>query len=442
MQQYDAMRKLFFISGLAVTLATGANSGSLKFPPVNRNGSNAVDANTAWRVAARVKPQVDGQNIYSFKYLPDGQSLLVATTDFYLFRVSAADGRQLWKQPAKMMYQKEFDGPEIYDVSPDGRTFASNAQTRPDVQASERYLVIRSCADGSVMKAFAPENSTFYSVRADKDHRYPGAAAAKEHLESGGAYWLMSIDSARFFDGGRRIVASYKNNMEGPNLYDRRLVIYEVSGKKSADVQIVADPQTANWDQPAGFEIGHMQLPYAYNPRKKTLIFGTAHGRVHEIEPAAMAQNQRTALAEAKNAGTVVFTPLSSSDDMQTKDRQTSRHLAISGDGQTVFLSAGFEGGYVQLCAFGLATRREIFHSTLFDAGSIQVIGNDTLAVGGMFSGAKFLIANIRGGKLLFVSEDHSAEYIHPAIFAVNPAAREVAGLGSGSTILLLRPPA
>lgn len=424
----------------ALALCLGADSGSLRFPPVNRNGSNAVDAASAWRVAERVKPQIDGQSIYSFKYLPDGQSVIIGTTDFFLFRVRLSDGAQLWKTPAKMMFQKEFDGPSVYDVAPDGRHFLSFGQTEPTVQASERFLVIRSCSDGSVVRAFAPEKSTFYSVRADKDHRYPGAAAAKEQLESRGAYWLMSIDSARFVDGGRRIVASYKNKMEGPNLYDRRLIIYEATGKKAADVQVIADKQTANWDQPAGFEIGHMQLPYAYNARKNSLVVATAHGRVHELDAAAMAQNQRTALAEAKNAGTVIFTALSTSDDMQTKDRQTSRGLALSPDGKTGFVSAGFEGGYIQLYAFDTATRREAFHSTLFDAGTLIAPSGDTLVVGGMFSGAKFLIVDTRAGKLVFVSEDQSEEYVHPSIFDVNPANREVAGLGSNGSLLLIRP--
>ena len=79
----------------ALALCLGADSGSLRFPPVNRNGSNAVDAASAWRVAERVKPQIDGQSIYSFKYLPDGQSVIIGTTDFFLFRVRLSDGAKL-----------------------------------------------------------------------------------------------------------------------------------------------------------------------------------------------------------------------------------------------------------------------------------------------------------------------------------------------------------
>ncbi len=435
------MRRFLLVASV-LGLSLGADSGKLRFPAVNRNGSNAVDAASAWRVAERVRPQIDGQSIYSFRYLPDGQSVIIGTTDFHLFRVRLSDGAQLWKSPAKMMYQKEFDGPAIYDVSPDGRYFLSFGQTEPTVQASERFLVIRSCADGSLVKTFAAEKSTFYSERANKDNRYPGAAAAKEHLDAGlGAFWMMTIDSARFVDGGRRILAAYMHNMDGPHLYDRRLIVHDFSGKKAADVQIIADKETANWDQPAGFEIGHAQLPFAYNPRKKSLIFGTAHGRVHELDAAAMAQNQRTALSEAKNAGAVIFTPLSTSDDMHTKDRQTSRGLALSPDGKIGFVSAGFEGGYVQLYAFETATRKEIFHSTLFDAGRLIAPSADILVVGGIFSGARFLIADIKAGKLVFVTQDHGDDYVHPAIFDANPASREVAGLSSGNTLLLVRPP-
>ena len=126
---------------------------------------------------------------------------------------------------------------------------------------------------------------------------------------------------------------------------------------------------------------------------------------------------------------------------MQTKDRQTSRHLTLSPNGKIAFISAGFEGGYVQLYTFDLGSRREIFHTTLFDAGRLLAPANDTLVVGGIFSGAKFLIADLQAGRLLFVSEDNSAEYVHPAIFDTNPLTREVAGLGTGATILLLRSP-
>lgn len=424
-----------------ILLSLGADSAQLRFPAVSRNGENTADAASAWLVAARIKPQIDGQSIFSFKYLPDGQSVIIGTTDFFIFRVRLSDGAQLWKAPAKMMFQKEFDGPEIYDVSPDGRNFLSAGQTQPDVQASPRFLAMRSCNDGSVVKNFASEHSTLYSKTANKDHRYPGDAAAKEHLDSGlGGYWQMSIDSARFIDGGRRVVASYRNNMDGVHFYDRRLIIYELSGRKSADVQVVADKQSANWDQPAGFDIGHFQLPYAYNPRKKSLLFGTAHGRVHEMDATAMAKNQRTALVEEKPAGTVIFTPLSTSDDMQTKDRQSSRGFALSPDGKTGFISAGFEGGYIQLYAFDTASRRELFHSALFDAGRLMAPAADILVVGGMFSGARFLIADIKTGKLVFVTQDNGDEYVNPSIFDTNPAGREVAGLGVGNTLLLMRP--
>ncbi|MBL8020287.1 MAG: WD40 repeat domain-containing protein [Leptospirales bacterium] len=416
-----------------------AQSAGLRFPRVERLEDNKVDAAGAWKIVRRVQPQIQDQNIYSFKYHPDGKSVIIGTTDFAIFRISLEDGRMLWKADAKMMYQKEFDGPEIFDVSADGKIFLSTGQSNPEVQASERYLVIRSCANGSIVGRFPVEISSFYSVSAAMDHRYSASEEAERRETGLGFPWIMTISAATFAENGSRIVASYQGNMTGQHFYDKRIVVYNTAAKaKLSEMQLVADPKTAVWDQPAGFEIAHMQFPYLYNPKNKSILFGTSHGRIHEISSSEMASNAKTALVEDKTAGKVLFTPLSTSSDMAVKDRQTLRYMAFSPDGKTVFASAGTEGGYIQLYAFDYASRKEVFHSTLFDAGRLQAPSGDILVIGGIFSSGKFMIADVRKGTLVFASQGE--ETVSPAIFDSNPTFREVAALGSGGAIVLIRP--
>ncbi len=413
----------------------------MQFPEINRLGDNVADTESAWSIYKKISPRIDGQSIYSFKYASDGKSVIVGTSDFNLFRIRLSDGSQIWKTPAKMMYQKEFDGPSIYDVSLDGKYFLSFGQTDPKVQASERFLVLRSADKGDVVRSFAVESSLFYSQSAAIDHRYPGAEEEQSRIEAGlGFPWILTIAEAKFIEGGKKILASYKNNMDGPNFYDRRLIIYDTAtGKKLNDFQLTCDKATANWDQPAGFEIAHIQFPFAYSSKKKTLLFGTAHGRIHEIDEMSMSKGMSIPMVENKPSGKVVYTPLSDAEDMEVKDRQTVRSVALSPDNKVAFVSAGTEGGYIQVYAYDLEAKHELFRSSQFDAGTLLAPSSDTLVIGGMFSSARFFIVDVKKGKLIF-SADEDENYIHPQIFATNPGQREVAGLNAQGGLSILRP--
>jgi WD40 repeat protein len=418
-----------------------AEPKSFHFPEIARLEDNPVEAETAWRVQKTLDINTNGENVFSIKYHPDGKSLIIGTTDFNIFRIRLSDGSQIWKASAKMMFQKEFDGPEIYDVSPDGKYFLSLGQARPEVQASERFLVLRSLDKGQVVKNFPVEQSLFYSERANINYRYPGAEEEQRRIESElGFNWILTIDQATFIEGGKKILASYKHNMEGANFYDRRLVLYDTAtGKKLNDFQLTCDPTTANWDQPAGFEIAHIQFPFTYSNKKKTILLGTSHGRIHEVDESTMAKNIKIPLVEKKPAGNVVYIPLSDSEDLATKDRQSVRSIALSPDGRILYVSAGIEGGYIQLYAFDLESKKELFRSTLFDAGKLIAPSNDILVIGGMFSSAKFFIADIKSGHLVFAAENEE-NYVHPQIFATNPLFKEVAGLRGGNRIAIIRP--
>lgn len=435
MRQYLPLIGILFLS-----LWTNPTPGS-GFPTISREGTNTADPTAAWQIQSRITPEIDGQNIYSFQYHADGKSVIIGTTDFYIYRISLLDGSLIWKVQAKMYYQKEFDGPKIFDVSPDGKNFLSFGQTDPNRQSSERYLVIRSSDNGSISKKFPAEFSVFYSHTADIDYRYPGDES-KHNREAAGLSpnWIQTIDSAKYIDGGKKILVSYKHNMDGPHFYDRRLVIYETnSGRKLNEFQLTSDPNTADWTQPAGFEIAHHQFSYLHVNKRNTIIYGNAHGRIHEINESVMVQNSNIPLVEEKPAGPIVYIPLSTSPDLETKDRQTVRSVTVSPDGKNLYCSAGTEGGYIQVYGYNLETKKELFRSSFFDAGELIAPSNDILIIGGLFSSGKFNIVDTKKGILLFASNEED-NYIHPHIFSVHPKLREVLALSSGRELLILRP--
>ncbi|WP_369689767.1 hypothetical protein [Leptospira ellinghausenii] len=428
------------LSFVFISLATNAQS-VVKFPTIPNEGSNFTNSESSWSIQSRITPSIDGQTIYNIRYHADGKSAIIGTTDFYLFRISLLDGSMIWKTEAKMFYQKEFDGPKIFDVSPDGKSFLSFGQTNPNVQSSERYLLIRSTDTGGITKVFKPEFSLFHSITADIDYRYPGDAVKLSREESGLApNWILTIDSAKFIDQGKRILASYKHNMDGPHFYDRRLIVYDtMTGKKINDFQLTADPNTADWTQPAGFEIAHYQFPYQYLEKRNTILYGNAHGRIHELNETNMNQNSKISLVEEKPAGPIIYIPESDSEDLQVKDRQTIRSMAITPDGNTLYCSGGVESGYIQLYAFNLISKKEIFKSPIMDVGEILAPSSQILVLGGFTSSGKFYIVDTKKGELLFVSDDNE-NYIHPNLFITHPKQKEILALSTGNQIVILRP--
>ncbi|MBM9548308.1 hypothetical protein JWG40_14865 [Leptospira sp. 201903074] len=435
------MHKSLLLIGILSTSLWSNPTPGFGFPTISREGTNTTDPNTAWQIQTRITPEIDGQNIFSIQYHTDGKSVIIGTTNFYIYRISLLDGSLIWKVETKMHYQKEFDGPKIFDVSPDGKTFLSFGQTDPDRQASERYLVVRSSNNGSITKKFPAEFSKFYSITADIDYRYPGYET-KINREAAGLSpnWIQTIDSAKYIDSGRKILVSYKHNMDGPHFYDRRFVIYETnSGKKINEFQLTSDPNSADWTQPAGFEIAHYQFPYQYVNKRNTIIYGNAHGRIHEINELILVQNSNIPLVEEKPAGPIVYIPLSSSPDLETKDRQTIRSVTVTPDGKILYCSAGVEAGYIQVYGYNLETKKELFRSSFFDAGELFAPSNDILIIGGLFSSGKFNIVDTKKGILVFASNEDD-NYIHPQIFSVHPKLREVLALSSGRELQILRP--
>ncbi|WP_233440864.1 hypothetical protein [Leptospira biflexa] len=435
------MRYTYLLLFLLLPILPANPQSGAKFPNFSTQNSEVKNPNLAWQIQNRISPSIDGQNIFSIQYHTDGRSALIGTTDFYIYRISLLDGSMIWKTEAKMHYQKEFDGPKIFDVSPDGKTFLSFGQTDPNSQSSERYLVMRSSTNGSITKSFTAENSLFYSITADIDYRYPGDESKTNREEAGlSPNWILTIDNAKFIENGKKILVSYKHNMEGPHFYDRRLIIYDsISGEKLNDFQLTADPNSADWTQPAGFEIAHLQFPYQYVNKRNSIIYGNAHGRIHEITPSIMNQNMSMEIVEEKPAGPIVYIPRSDSEDLETKDRQTIRSVAITPDGNYLYCSAGVETGFIQFYGFNLTTKKEMFRSTFFDAGEIYAPSNQILIIGGLYSSGKFYIVDTQKGELLFASNDDD-NYIHPHLFSVHPKQKEVLALSTGNQIVILRP--
>ncbi|XDD46599.1 hypothetical protein AB3N60_00470 [Leptospira sp. WS39.C2] len=431
---------ILFLSYLLVSFGISAQN-SLKFPTFPKEGAKITNVQNSWQIQNTITPKIDGQTIFSIRYHTDGMSAIIGTSDFYLYRISLLDGSMIWKTEAKMMYQKEFDGPKIFDVSPDGKTFLSFGQTDPNEQSSERFLLIRSAENGRITKSFQPEFSTFYSITADIDYRFPGEESKQNRMESGLApNWIMTIDSAKFIDQGKKILATYKHNMDGPHFYDRRIIIYDTSsGKTLHDFQLTADPNSADWSQPAGFEIAHHQFPYQYIEKRNSILYGNAHGRVHELNEATMNQNSKISLVEEKPAGPIIYIPRSDSEDIEVKDRQTIRSLAVTPDGNTLFCSAGVESGYIQLYVFNLSTKKEIFRSHMLDVGEILSPSSQILVLGSFTSSGKFFIIDTKKGEFLFVSNDDE-NYIHPNFFTTHPKLKEILALSTGNKIVILRP--
>ncbi len=400
-----------------------------------------VDENSRWLIQNPIDLDLDGETIYSLGYHPDGKSILVGTSDFNLFRIRTEDGAKIWKSPAKMMFQKEFDGPEIFDVSLDGKTFLSFDQTNREIQSSERFLVVRSAENGKILKRFPVENSTFHSITAAIDYRYPGPEEEKRRIESElGFNWILTIDKAVFIEGGKKILATYKHNMDGPNFYDRKFIFYETtSSKKLNEYQIISDPATANWDQPAGFEIAHFNLPFVYSEKRKAIIYGNSHGRVILVNETTLQKNKQAPLVENKFVGEILFIPKSDSDELETKDRQSIRSLTLSPDGRYLFLSAGYEQGFIQFHVIDLDLKKEIYKSSKAELGEMKSPSNQYLVASGYKSSNDFFLLDSQEGKILFSSE-LSDPPIGVRTFSINPKWKEILLLSGANKVTFIRP--
>lgn len=433
LQLFSVKSKPIFLFLLSCSFALGATPFFKSGTPIS------TKPQSKWIQAKTLELPSGVGNVYSLKYHADGKSAIIGTTDFQILRISITNGKLIWKITEKMMFKKEFDGFEIFDVSPNGQSFLSFGMTDPKEQTSERTLVIRSSADGHILREIPTEHSLFYSETANIDYRYPGKEAEREREEAGlGRNWILTIDKAVFIDSGKKILASYKHNMDGPHFYDRRLIIYDsTSGKKLSDFQLVSDSATANWDQPGGFEIGHYQFPFTYS-KNNTILFGTAHGRIHEVDKQVMHENINASLVENKPFGKILYIPQSDSEDFEIKDRQSVRGLALSPDGKKIYLSAGTESGSIQVYGYNLESKKEFFRSEFLDTGDIKCPSNQILVLGGIFSTAKLTILDIEAGEILFSGDGDV--YVHSTIFDTHPNKREILGLGSGNKLIFLQP--
>lgn len=414
-------------------LITAISAQNTRFPaiPAAINGFN--QSQSKWQVVSRHRVAGLDGTVYSFKFLPNGTQAVVATADFRMHLVDLPSNRVVWSVSNRMNLEREFDGNTIYDVSPDGSEFLCNGQIDPESPSGERTLYIRSVKDGSVIKTLPSEFSTFYSVQADKDHRYPGKAKAQEHLDARlGPFWMLAVATAKYIEGGSQILTTWKHNMTGADFYDRRTIIYNRrSLAKLRDYQLVADPKKADFGQPAGFTTGHFWYPVVYNRAKKSTYHGTSFGRVHEMSPAAMQQNHSTALVEKKNPGQVVYIPLSDSPDMAEKDAQIIRHLSLSASGKTLYVTAGYENYLIQLYGLNTATKKEIFRTPIANVVRTDAMGDSYVIV----SGQPFYIVNTASGEVEFVA---SSATFDSGMIDPHPTKQKILVNTSGSEFLIL----
>jgi WD40 repeat protein len=430
------MKRLFCL--VPMFALTAFEGGTLRFPVVERMKDYTPQGAGVFRITERLSTGVP-ENIFSVKYLPDGKRVLVTTVDFNIYLFDLESKQVVWKVDNKMKYEAEFDGPRLFDVSPDGKYFLTQWQVEPERQGAERALLVRSTQTGAEVRRFNAEDSRFYSVSANVDYRKPSAAEQKERTEAGlGKNWVYTVDTARYIENGSQIIVGYKHNMQGPNLYDRSVKIYDAgSAKKLREFQLTCDKESANWDQPAGFTIGHLKFPFVYSAKRKSVIFGTAHGRIHEIDFATMDKNAKTPLVENKPAGKVLYNPIADSSELAEKNFQSVRFMMLSKNESVLLASAGTENYTIQIYGYNLGSKKEILKSSIFEAGRLDALGANTLVVGAS-PGGKFLIADIKEGRLLFHAG--SQQYFSGSIFDANPVKDEVLTAESGTELVLLRP--
>lgn len=414
-------------------LAGATIAQTAKFPsvPAAINSFNA--SQSKWQIVSRHSVKGLTATVYSFRFLPNGTQAVVATADFRIHLIDLATNGVVWSVFNKMNLEREYDGHTIFDVSPDGAEFLCNGQIDENSRSGERTLFIRSTKDGSVIKSLPAEFSKFYSIEADKDHRYPGKTRAEEHLSTGsGPFWMLTISTAKYIESGAQILTTYQHNMTGPHMYDRRAIVYSrKSLAKLRDFQLVADPAKADFSQPAGFTTGHFWFPVVYSRQKKSTYHGTSFGRVHEMTFAAAQQNQKNPLAEKKNPGQVIFIPLSDSPDMAEKDAQIIRHLSLSASGKTLYVTAGYENYMIQLYGVNTATKKEIFRTPITNVVRTDAMGDSYLIV----SGQPFYIANTVTGEVEFVA---SSATFDSGVIDPHPTQRKILINTSGGEFLIL----
>ncbi len=412
---------------------TTVSAQNVRFPAIPGAINSFNQSQSKWQILSRHNiGRLDG-TVYSFRFMPNGTQAIVATADFRMHLVDLSANQVVWSVSNRMNLEREFDGNTIYDVSPDGGEFLCNGQIDPQSPSGERTLVIRSTKDGSVLKTLASEFSTFNSVQADKDHRYPGKVKAQEHLSAGlGPYWMLAIATAKYIEGGSQILTTWKHNMTGADMYDRRAIIYNRrSLAKLRDYQLVADTQKADFSQPAGFTTGHFWFPVVYNRAKKSTYHGTSFGRVHEMSTQAAQQNQNTVLVEKKNPGQVLFVPLSDSPDMAEKDAQIVRHLSLSASGKTLYVTAGYENYLIQLYGVNTATKKEIFRTPIANVTRTDAMGDKYVIV----SGQPFYIVNTASGEVEFVA---SPATFDSGMIDAHPTKQKILVNTSGGEFLIL----
>ena len=419
------------LCGLALLLLTAA-APSYRLPVI---GAAEPKVTGTWQAGKPVT--LDGlSGVFAFLPLPDGKRLLVSTDGYLLQLVDLPAHRVLWKAENKMQRRFEFDGASLFDVSADGAAFLTEGQS---AQGEPRHLVERSVADGKVLHDYPVVHSTFFSELAGKDNRYPGPAAAKAHLASGqGAFWVMTPRTARYAGFDRRplpagqadrIFATYEHAMTGPNLYDHKAVwLGRSDGSLQGEYQNVADPKDADFSQPAGFTAAHFFFPCAYDEKADVLYAGTSFGRVHAVDKAARARNAKQALVEKKDPGKVLYVPTSDSRDLETKDAQIVRHLELSPRGDALFVTAGYENGFVQLYVAGLPSGKELARSGIVPLQSVRFVDDDHL----VFGARQACVGNVRDGTLAYCPEPNSRA-------SVNRSRSEVVYLSGGATFTIVR---
>ncbi|HNN74492.1 MAG TPA: hypothetical protein PKN93_07565 [Leptospiraceae bacterium] len=421
------MRKIQVVSLLPLAIASTLAAA---FPKFSKDDFSNPSGESAFGIVRSI--ELDDFAVASVRYLPDGQRVIVGSSDGRVALVDLASARAQWAVSPIANFR---DWISVLDVDPTGQKFVFIVSG--DQGDAYMTLYIASTQDGRILKKISGEKSNLYQKHFDYeiDLRYPGPDGEKKRLEEDNlaAYWLMVPYAARFTSKGG-LITSWKNSADTHAMYDRSFRLFDSNFRKVWEYQVKADEKT--WDplEPAGFKNG-LPVPPIVEMTDGSFLFGTPHARVQQITDALAKSNMKKPNLVDQAFAPVFANPKSIHSEFEDTAMPVS-DLAVGADGK-VYVSAG-DGGQRQIYAFDGKTRREIFHSHEFDASHVQISPNGKLLATGYLTGAgsRVHIIDLERGKLLYMGPRFGSMNTGSVVW--NPKF-EQAAVASGSILLLSR---
>lgn len=279
------MRKIQVVSLLLLAIASTLAAG---FPKFSKDDFSNPTGESVFSIVRSI--ELEDFSVSSVRYLPDGQRVIVGSSDGRVALVDLASARALWAVSPIANFR---DWISVLDVDPTGQKFVFIVSS--DQGDAYMTLYIASTQDGRILKKISGEKSNLYQKHFDYeiDLRYPGPDGEKKRLEEDNlaAYWLMVPYAARFTSKGG-LITSWKNSADTHAMYDRSFRLFDSNFRRVWDYQVKADEKT--WDplEPAGFKNG-LPVPPIVEMTDGSFLFGTPHARVQQLTDALAKSNMK-----------------------------------------------------------------------------------------------------------------------------------------------------